>query len=91
MKVVSIDGDSQVKSGSIERFESVHGLANVAGGIAGIGEDLIDRPLDRIGFAEFEQTLRLNLHSTFLMTRALVDELIYNEARNEVMFIKYLD
>lgn len=26
-----------------------------------------------------------------LMTRALVDELIYNEARNEVVFIKYLD
>jgi CheY-like chemotaxis protein/anti-sigma regulatory factor (Ser/Thr protein kinase) len=26
-----------------------------------------------------------------VMTRALVDELIYNEARNEVMFIKYLD
>jgi CheY-like chemotaxis protein/anti-sigma regulatory factor (Ser/Thr protein kinase) len=25
------------------------------------------------------------------MTRSLVDELIYNEARNEVMFIKYLD
>ena len=26
-----------------------------------------------------------------LMTRALVDELIYNETRNEVVFIKYLD
>lgn len=26
-----------------------------------------------------------------VMTRALVDELIYNEARNEVVFIKYLD
>ena len=26
-----------------------------------------------------------------LMTRALVDELIYNEAHNEVVFIKYLD
>jgi anti-sigma regulatory factor (Ser/Thr protein kinase) len=25
------------------------------------------------------------------MTRSLVDELIYNEARNEVVFIKYLD
>jgi anti-sigma regulatory factor (Ser/Thr protein kinase) len=25
------------------------------------------------------------------MTRSLVDELIYNEARNEVIFIKYLD
>jgi anti-sigma regulatory factor (Ser/Thr protein kinase) len=26
-----------------------------------------------------------------LMTRALVDELIYNEAHNEVVFVKYLD
>jgi len=26
-----------------------------------------------------------------LLTRALVDELIYNEARNEVVFVKYLD
>ncbi|NJN00565.1 MAG: ATP-binding protein [Aquincola sp.] len=25
------------------------------------------------------------------MTRSLVDELIYNETRNEVVFIKYLD
>jgi anti-sigma regulatory factor (Ser/Thr protein kinase) len=25
------------------------------------------------------------------MTRSLVDELIYNEARNEVMFVKYLE
>jgi anti-sigma regulatory factor (Ser/Thr protein kinase) len=25
------------------------------------------------------------------MTRSLVDELIYNEARNEVVFVKYLD
>jgi hypothetical protein len=26
-----------------------------------------------------------------MMTRSLVDELIYNEAQNEVIFIKYLD
>jgi hypothetical protein len=25
------------------------------------------------------------------MTRSLVDELIYNEARNEVLFVKYLE
>ena len=25
------------------------------------------------------------------ITRELVDELIYNEARNEVVFVKYLD
>ena len=26
-----------------------------------------------------------------LMARATVDELLYNEARNEVVFVKYLD
>ena len=26
-----------------------------------------------------------------VITRSLVDELIYNEARNEVVFVKYLD
>ena len=26
-----------------------------------------------------------------LMTRQLVDELVYNEAQNEVLFVKYLD
>jgi hypothetical protein len=25
------------------------------------------------------------------LTRSLVDELIYNEARNEVIFVKYLE
>lgn len=56
----------------IEQFGTVHGLANIAGGIAGIGEDLIDRPIERITFAEYEQTLRLNLHTAFLMTRGMV-------------------
>jgi NAD(P)-dependent dehydrogenase (short-subunit alcohol dehydrogenase family) len=57
---------------ALEVLGTVQGLANVAGGIAGIGEDLIDRPLDRITFSEYEQTLRLNVHSAFLMTRALL-------------------
>jgi NAD(P)-dependent dehydrogenase (short-subunit alcohol dehydrogenase family) len=56
----------------VETFDTLHGLANIAGGIAGIGGDLIDRPIDRIAFAEYEQTVRLNVHSAFLMTRALV-------------------
>lgn len=53
-------------------FGELHGLANVAGGIVGIGEDLIDRPIERITLEEFQQTYRLNLQSAFLMTRALV-------------------
>ena len=47
-----------------------------------------DDPLQHVGVRE-EQGLRpggLGL----VMTRSLVDELIYNEARNEVVFIKYL-
>ena len=48
-----------------------------------------DSPLEHATIRE-EQGLRpggLGL----MMTRSLVDELIYNEARNEVVFIKYLD
>jgi len=48
-----------------------------------------DSPLEHAIIRE-EQGLRpggLGL----MMTRSLVDELIYNEARNEVVFIKYLD
>jgi len=77
LSVLKVDVADEAGAGlaartAIEQLGTVHGLANVAGGIAGIGEDLIDRPIDRIGFAEYEQTVRLNLHSAFLMTRALV-------------------
>jgi NAD(P)-dependent dehydrogenase (short-subunit alcohol dehydrogenase family) len=56
---------------ALEQFGTVHGLANVAGGIAGIGEDLIDRPLEKITLEEYQKTVRLNLQTSFLMTRAL--------------------
>ena len=65
-------GASQAAHAAIERFGTLHGLANVAGGIAGIGEDVIDRPIDRITPEEYHQTVRLNLDSAFFMTRALV-------------------
>jgi NAD(P)-dependent dehydrogenase (short-subunit alcohol dehydrogenase family) len=70
--VADENGAERAGRAAAERFGTIHGLANIAGGIAGIGEDLIDRPIDRITFAEYEQTVRLNLHSAFLMTRALV-------------------
>ena len=66
------NGANLTCNAGIEQFGTVHGLANIAGGIAGIGEDLIDRPIERITFAEYEQTLRLNLHTAFLMTRGMV-------------------
>jgi len=57
---------------AVEQFGTVHGLANVAGGIAGIGEDVIDRDIERIGLEEMRQTFRLNVDSAFLLTKALV-------------------
>jgi NAD(P)-dependent dehydrogenase (short-subunit alcohol dehydrogenase family) len=57
---------------AVEHFGTVHGLANVAGGIAGIGEDVIDRSIERIGLEEMRQTFRLNVDSAFLLTKALV-------------------
>lgn len=65
-------GVESVRLAALERFGEVHGLANIAGGIVGIGEDLIDRPIDKISLDEFQQTYRLNLQSAFLMTRAFV-------------------
>ena len=59
-------------SEAVERFGSVQGLANIVGGIAGIGADLIDRALERITLDEFRQSFRLNVDSVFLMTKALV-------------------
>lgn len=48
-----------------------------------------DRPLDHSLVRE-EQGLRAGGFGIFLV-REMVDELIYNEAHNEVVFVKYLD
>jgi NAD(P)-dependent dehydrogenase (short-subunit alcohol dehydrogenase family) len=61
-----------VRSAAQDGLGEVHGLANIAGGIVGIGEDLIDRPLEKITLDEFQKTYRLNLQGAFLMTRAFV-------------------
>lgn len=65
-------GVESARRAAQDGLRQVHGLANIAGGIVGIGEDLIDRPLEKITLDEFQQTWRLNLQGTFLMTRALV-------------------
>jgi 7-alpha-hydroxysteroid dehydrogenase len=74
LKVDTADevGVNTARDAALAAFGSLHGVANIAGGIVGIGEDLIDRPIDRISVEEFQQTVRLNLQSAFLMIRALV-------------------
>lgn len=65
-------GVESVHRAALEAFGEIHGLANIAGGIVGIGEDLIDRAMEKISVEEFRQTYRLNVESAFLMTRAFV-------------------
>jgi 7-alpha-hydroxysteroid dehydrogenase len=74
LKVDTTDegGVESVRRAAHDEFGDVYGLANIAGGIVGIGEDLIDRPLEKITLDEFQQTYRLNLQGAFLMIRAFV-------------------
>ncbi|HEV7578571.1 MAG TPA: SDR family NAD(P)-dependent oxidoreductase [Caldimonas sp.] len=65
-------GAESVRRAALEAFGEISGLANIAGGIVGIGEDLIDRAMEKISVDEFRQTYRLNVESCFLMTRAFV-------------------
>jgi anti-sigma regulatory factor (Ser/Thr protein kinase) len=48
-----------------------------------------DRPTEHMAVRE-EKGLRPGGFG-LLMTRQMVDELLYNEAQNEVVFVKYLD
>jgi hypothetical protein len=48
-----------------------------------------DQPYDHIE-ARLEKGMRPGGFG-ILMARAMVDELLYNEAQNEVVFVKYLD
>jgi 7-alpha-hydroxysteroid dehydrogenase len=65
-------GVEVVRRAALEAFGEISGLANIAGGIVGIGEDLIDRAMEKISLDEFRETYRLNVESAFLMTRAFV-------------------
>jgi NAD(P)-dependent dehydrogenase (short-subunit alcohol dehydrogenase family) len=65
-------GVESVQRAALDAFGAICGLANIAGGIVGIGEDLIDRAMEKISVDEFRQTYRLNVESCFLMTRAFV-------------------
>ncbi|HLY61563.1 MAG TPA: response regulator [Terriglobia bacterium] len=49
----------------------------------------VDQPFEHIRVRE-DKGLRAGGFG-ILLTRAMVDELLYNEARNEVVFVKYLD
>lgn len=74
MKVDAGDPDSAKRIAAAARDEvgDIDGLANIAGGIAAFGEDMIDRAIERTTVEELEQSYRLNLQTAFVMTQAFV-------------------
>jgi 7-alpha-hydroxysteroid dehydrogenase len=69
---------AQAVDQAISTLGTVHGLANIAGGIAGIGDDLIDCEIEAVSPADFRNSFVLNVDSAFLMTRALVSHFSKN-------------
>lgn len=56
---------------AMTEFRSVQGIANVAGGMVGIGRDVYDVLLETISLNSFLEMYALNVNSAFLMCRAL--------------------
>lgn len=72
--VADPDAAAEIAKKAVARFGDVIGLANIAGGIVGIGEEVIDRPLDSLAVDELEDSYRLNVQSAFVMTKALLPQ-----------------
>lgn len=56
---------------ALELFGSLHGLANVAGGMPDYHATDMDRPLETISLSYFQRMFALNVDSAFLMSKAI--------------------
>jgi NAD(P)-dependent dehydrogenase (short-subunit alcohol dehydrogenase family) len=70
------DGANDVVAKALDRFETIHGIANVAGGIPKIDENSYDMLLNEISLDFFTRTFALNVETAFLMSRAAERHLI---------------
>jgi len=61
------DGVAQVVETALETFGSVQGVANVAGGMVNINQDVYDVPLADYSLQDFIAMFALNVNSAFLM------------------------
>lgn len=53
----------------LEKFGSLHGIANVAGGMIDIVPESMDRPLSQISLPYFHRTFQVNVDTAFLMAK----------------------
>jgi NAD(P)-dependent dehydrogenase (short-subunit alcohol dehydrogenase family) len=70
------EGAQEVVARTLDAFETFHGIANVAGGIPSIDENSYDMLLQDIPLDFFTRTLRLNVETAFLVSKAAEPHLI---------------
>jgi NAD(P)-dependent dehydrogenase (short-subunit alcohol dehydrogenase family) len=61
---------------ALNEFETIHGLANIAGGMPNIDLDGFDIPITDLPLEYFRSTFALNVDSTFLMCKAAAPHFI---------------
>ncbi len=61
---------SEIVEHAIGKFDTIYGLANIAGGMPNFKSGDIDRPLDTMGIQYFRDVFTLNVESVFLMSKA---------------------
>ncbi|CAN5647982.1 3-oxoacyl-ACP reductase FabG [soil metagenome] len=69
--VTTESGISEAVDYAITEFGSVHGVANIAGGMVNIDREVYDIPLESFTLETWNQMFALNVNSAFLMCRAL--------------------
>jgi 3-oxoacyl-[acyl-carrier protein] reductase/7-alpha-hydroxysteroid dehydrogenase len=87
--VTTQDGTEAAAAFAIGEFGSVQGLANVAGGMVNIDQDVYDLPLKAISLENFVGTFALNVNSAFLMCRAFEDH-FYEQGYGKIVNIASL-
>ncbi|CAN5258114.1 3-oxoacyl-ACP reductase FabG [soil metagenome] len=76
LRTIKVDVTSQAGSEesiafALNEFGTVQGVANVAGGMVNIDQNVYDLELNQISLETFVDTFALNVNSAFLMCRAL--------------------
>lgn len=67
----SEEAGQAVAAAALEAFGSIHGLANIAGGMVNFRAELMGAPLSTIGLDYFRRTFALNLDTAFIMCKAV--------------------
>jgi len=95
-KLKTIKADVTTESGTLDavnfalsEFGTVQGIANVAGGMVNINQDVYDLPLSDISLDYYVGTFALNVNSAFLLAKAIEGH-FYDEGYGKIVNVASL-